>query len=171
MEKQGLELMVTQIGLIHSHLIHQAQQIQKAKASMDAEMKALQLSTHVSIGDFSKLYLKHEHEHADLIIALDDAKCKLKQAELEKKLVDIESEMLAAREENQEDNAIDALFEKMHGKDIGIPSYDDHPMVATLKAFEHDAKDMSEAYGFASNLSVFRIPSVTSPVCDGTECL
>lgn len=171
MEKQGLELMVTQIDPVHSHLSYKAQQIQKAKASMDAEMEALQLSTHESIGEFSKAYYKHEHEHLDLVIALGDAKCRLKRAELGKISSDIESEMLTFWGQNQEDDAIEALFEKMHGKDIGIPSHDDHRMVAALKALKHEAMNMSKACGSASNSGVFKIPSVTSLVCDGIDRL
>lgn len=159
--------MATRIDPVNSKMMFDAQQIQKKKAAMEAEMKAVRISTHVSIAEFSKLYFKHEHVHLDLVIELKDAKFKLKQATLRQKLSKIESEMRAFREE--EDDA--DMFEQMHGEDIGIPSHDDHQMVAALKAFEKDAQMMMKCYGFTSNSLVVQIPSVTSLVCDEIERL
>lgn len=87
-----------------------------------------------------------------MVVQLNEVKFKLKQAKIAKKLADIDVD------------SDDELLDEQMGKDIGIPPYDSHPMVAELKKIQQDAKKLSDDMNFGANACTFKIPSLASLV-------
>lgn len=138
------------------------QQNQGAIESVTEYMQALKFSTHGAIVRFTEENFKFESVYLDLEIEYDDAKFKLKQAQLAKKFSDIkiQYDVMKANPYN---------IEMKCGEDlIGMSSHGSHPLVAEAKKLVEEAKKQFGGTSVNSSASdtIFKIPSTHSLVCE-----
>lgn len=125
--------------------------MQKDVDSIEDELKSLNIATHASIDQFSDVYFRHEQQFHGYVLALDQAKFKLRNAKLHGKISNIEQNWLADQR--------DSVLDKKVAKDlIGAASlHEDHHLATHLNTIQEEIKKTLGGDSIESKSKVFKI--------------